>query len=166
MSVTSRIASLAEAEERLVEEDRLDRPDLLPLDLDPLLLCESGARLLGEREHRGELRSVQVPLVEELLGGLDDRGDDARLADDAAGGANGAVSRSLGDAADLQSELRCSRERITPRFHGRRTSVRCLAAPRDAVALDAEGPENDSERQVERLEHRALLDVQLEVGGS
>jgi hypothetical protein len=33
------------------------------------------------------------------------------------------------------------------------------------VALDAEGAEDDAERQVERLEHRALLDVELEVRG-
>ena len=43
----------------------------------------------------------------------------------------------------------------------------CAAWPvqRDPVALDAEGAEHDAERQVERLEHGALLDVELEVGG-
>jgi hypothetical protein len=40
-----------------------------------------------------------------------------------------------------------------------------LAAEGDLVALDPEGAEDDAERQVERLEHRALLDVELEVGG-
>ena len=43
--------------------------------------------------------------------------------------------------------------------------MRRLAAPRDPVALDAERPEHDAEREAERLEHRPLLDVQLEVGG-
>ena len=43
--------------------------------------------------------------------------------------------------------------------------MRGLAAEGDRVALDAERAEHDAERQVERLEHRALLDVQLEVGG-
>src|SRR5688572_22756553 len=42
--------------------------------------------------------------------------------------------------------------------------MRGLARPRDAGALDAERAEHDAERQVERLEHRALLDVELEVG--
>ena len=42
--------------------------------------------------------------------------------------------------------------------------MRRLPAPGDPVTLDAEGPEHDAERQVERLEDRALLDVQLEVG--
>ncbi len=42
--------------------------------------------------------------------------------------------------------------------------VRRLAAPGDARALDAERPEHDAERQLERLEHRPLLDVELQVG--
>jgi hypothetical protein len=41
--------------------------------------------------------------------------------------------------------------------------VRGLAAPRDPRALDAEGAEHHTQRQVHRLEHRPLLDVQLEV---
>jgi hypothetical protein len=43
--------------------------------------------------------------------------------------------------------------------------VSSLALPRDLVTLDAEGPEHDTERQTERLEHRPLFDVQLEVRG-
>ncbi len=39
-----------------------------------------------------------------------------------------------------------------------------LAVPRDARALDPERPEHDAEREIERLEHRALLDMELEVG--
>ena len=41
-----------------------------------------------------------------------------------------------------------------------------LAAPGDPVTLDTEGAEHDTEREVQRLEHRSLLDVQLEIGGS
>ena len=40
-----------------------------------------------------------------------------------------------------------------------------LARPGDLVALDAEGADHGAEREIHRLEHRALLDVQLEVGG-
>jgi len=40
-----------------------------------------------------------------------------------------------------------------------------LAAPGDPVALDSEGALDDTEWQTQRLEHRALLDVQLQVGG-
>ena len=39
-----------------------------------------------------------------------------------------------------------------------------LAAERDLVPLDAERPEHDAEREVERFEHGPLLDVQLEIG--
>ena len=40
-----------------------------------------------------------------------------------------------------------------------------LAGEADDMALDAVGPEHDRQGQVEALEHRALLDVQLQVGG-
>ena len=43
--------------------------------------------------------------------------------------------------------------------------MRRLAAEGDLVALDAERAEDDAERQVERLEHGPLLDVELEVRG-
>ena len=79
MPATSRDRLLAEAEQRVVEEDRLDRPDPLPLDLDRLLRGEALARCLRVGEHRRELRRVEVALVEQLLGGLDDRGDDPGL---------------------------------------------------------------------------------------
>ena len=72
---------------------------------------------------------------------------------------------SRGDLADLERELGRAGERVAALVHRRRAGVRGLAAPRDARALDAERAEHDAERQVERLEHRALLDVQLEVGG-
>ncbi len=42
--------------------------------------------------------------------------------------------------------------------------MRVRAREADAVALDAERAEHDAERLVLALEHRALLDVQLEVG--
>ena len=69
------------------------------------------------------------------------------------------------DRPDLERELRRAGERVAALVHRRRAGVRRLAAPRDEVALDAERAEHDAERQVERLEHRALLDVQLEIRG-
>ena len=71
----------------------------------------------------------------------------------------------LRDLADLELELRGAGERVAALVHRRRAGVRRLAAEGDLVALDAERAEHDAERQAERLEHRALLDVQLEVGG-
>ena len=71
---------VGELDQRVVEQDRLDVPDPLPLDLDVLLAREPLGRFLGHREHPRELRGVEVALVEQLLGRLDDGGDDPRLA--------------------------------------------------------------------------------------
>src|SRR5581483_4321004 len=76
---------VGERDQPLVERDRLDAPDPLPLDVDVLLPREALARHARELEEARELRGVEMALVEELLRGLDDRRDDARLADDAAG---------------------------------------------------------------------------------
>ena len=72
---------------------------------------------------------------------------------------------SRGDPADLERELRGAGERIASPVHRRRAGVRGLAGPGDQVTLDPEGAEHHAQREVERLEHRPLLDVQLEVGG-
>ena len=119
---------------------------------------------LREPQQLRERVSVEVPLVEQLLGRLDDGGDDPGLRHDAARGADRAPTDLRGDRADLERELRRAGERVAALVHRRRAGVRRLAAPRDLVALDAEGAEDDSERQVHRLEHGALLDVQLEIG--
>ena len=112
-----------------------------------------------------ELLGVEVALVEELLRGLDDRRDDARPADDAAGRADRSAAGARGDVADRERELRRARERVAPLVHRRRARMGRLAPPGDPMTLDAERPEHDSEREVERLEDGALLDVELEVGG-
>ena len=56
-------------------------------------------------------------------------------------------------------------ERVAPVVHRRGAGVRVGAGEAQPVALDAEAAEHDAERQAEPLQHRALLDVQLEVGG-
>src|SRR5581483_8183670 len=105
---------------------------------------------------------VEVPLVEQLLRRPDDGRDDPGPADDVARGADRAAADLRRDRADLERELRRSRERVAPLVHRRRAGVRRLALPRDLVALDAERAEDDAEREVQRLEDGALLDVQLE----
>src|ERR687885_1172038 len=105
-----------------------------------------------------------MALVEQALRRLDNRRDDPRLRHDAAHRAHRALAGSLRDLADLELELRGAGERVAALVHRRRAGVRGLAAERDPVALDAEGAEDDAEREPQRLEHRALLDVQLEVG--
>ena len=87
------------------------------------------------------------------------------LRDDAARRADRAVPDLGRDLADVERELRGAGERVAALVHRRRAGVRRLAAPGEARALDPERPEHDAERDVHRLEHRALLDVELEVRG-
>jgi len=68
------------------------------------------------------------------------------------------------DRADLEGKPRCPRERIATLVIGCRAGVCRLTPERHARALDAEGAEHNPERDVHRLEHRPLLDVQLEIG--
>src|SRR5581483_7440625 len=155
---------VGELDQRLVEQDRLDLPDSLPVDLEVLLARDSLRRPLRLVEHRRERRRVEVTLVEQAFRRLDDRRDDPRLRHDAADRADGAAADASRDLADLELELRRPRERVAALVHRRRARVRSLTAEGDAVALDAERAEDDTERELERLEHGALLDVQLEVG--
>ena len=148
----------------LVEQDRLDAPDRVPLDVDPFIGGEAHRGILRGGEHAGKRRFVQMALVEELLGRLDDRGDDSRLADDVARGTDRAAPRLASDRADLQREPGRPCERVAALVHGRRAGMSRLAAPGDPGALDPERAEHDPERQSQRLEHRPLLDVKLEVG--
>ena len=166
MPATSRIAVLAEADQRLVEQDRLDRPDPLPLDVDRLLGGEALAGLLrlGRASPRAARASrwrwsrscSAVSTTDVTIPGLQTTPPDVQTAPSPV---------RARDVADLERELRRAGERVAALVHRRRAGVRRLAAPRDAVALDAERAEHDAERQIERLEHRPLLDVQLEVGG-
>ena len=156
---------VGELDELGVEEDRLDAPDLLPFDLDVLLGREPLARLLGLPEHRGELRRVEMALVEEHGAGLDDRGDDSRPRHAAPHRADRSVAGALGDLADVERELRRRGQRVAALVHRSRAGVGRLAPEGDLVAFDPEGAEDDAERDVHRLEHGPLLDVELQVGG-
>ena len=128
-----------------------------------LLPREPFAGLPGLAQHLRQLARVEVTLIEETFRSLDHGRDDPRLRDDAAHRADAAVVRC--DRADLEREPRRARERVAALVHRRRAGVRRLTAERDARALDAERAEHDAQRQIHRLEHRPLLDVQLEVGG-
>ena len=156
---------LREPDQGLVEQDRLDSPDALPCDLDLLLRGEPAGRILGLGEHRREPVGVEVPLVEQLLRSLHHRGDDPRPTDDVAAGTDRTAAGLGSDAPDVERQPGRACEGVAPLVHRRRAGVGGLARPGDPVALDAERAEDDAEREVERLEHGALLDVQLEVGG-
>ena len=73
-------------------------------------------------------------------------------------------SRARGVVAPRQRAARGGEEGVAAQVHRRRAGVRVRAGEAHRVALDAERAEHDAEREVELLEHRPLLDVQLEVG--
>ena len=74
-----------------------------------------------------------------------------------------AVVWRLRDLAKGERGLRRGEKGITPHRDRRGSGVRGLADEPQHVALDAERPEHDAGGLVHRLEHRALLDVQLEI---
>ena len=150
---------VCELEQRFVEEDRLDVPDPLPFHLDVLFFGEPLRSALRVVQHRGELSGVEVTLVEQALGRLDHRGDDAGLRDDPAHRADRAVTRPLRDLADLELEPRRTGERVAALVHRRRAGVRRLSTKSDLVTLDAERAQHDAERKLHRLEDGSLLDV-------
>ena len=65
--------------------------------------------------------------------------------------------------AYLERQLCSGGQCIAPRIHRSRTGMGFLAVERNGVALDALGPEYDSQRQTEAFEHRALFNVQLDI---
>ena len=104
-----------------------------------------------------------MTLVEQALRRFDDRRDDPRLRHDAADRAHRTATRPLRDLADLQLQPSRACERIATLVHRCRAGVRSLPSKGDLVTLHAERPQDDPQRQVHRLEHRPLLDVQLQV---
>ena len=104
-----------------------------------------------------------MPQIERRGAGAGDDVGDAGLRLDPSGGADPAlVAR---DVACREREARRAGQRVAPQMHRRRAGVRGLAAKGDLVTLGGEGAGDDSQRQAHRLEHRSLLDVELEVGG-
>src|SRR2546422_7968977 len=95
-----------ECNQSVVEEDRLDVPDPLPLDADVLVACVLLRRTLRLVEHGCELRRIEMPLIEEALCRLDDRSDHAWLRHDSAHRADGAVAGPLRDLPNLELQSR------------------------------------------------------------
>src|SRR4029450_8804911 len=60
---------VGELDQLVVEQDRLDVPNPLPVDVDIALCGEAGSGLPRGLEHRGELLGLEVALVEQALGG-------------------------------------------------------------------------------------------------
>ena len=90
------VTSVVETAECLLDQRNLDADELASM----LEAAKTAASKFAEE------RNVEVALVEQALGRLDDRRDDARLGDDAAHRADCSAAGTLGDLADLQLELR------------------------------------------------------------
>ena len=151
-----------DVDQALVERDRLDPPDLLDLHRAALL----GGEPLGGREelglHRRQRGGVEVALVDQYLGAARHGRDDARRAGGGADRADAVVAQR--DLAQLERGSRGREKRVAPLADGRRAGVRGLAGEVRPEALDADGAEHRADGEALGLEHRALLDVQLQVG--
>ena len=162
LPATSRQAAGGRRHELVVERDRIDAPEVLELDRAALRLggALGGRAHLGE--HLGELAGSEVALIDEQRRAARNRGDDTRLAARVAHRADAVVPAR--DLAQLEREARGREERVAPLVDRRRPGVRGLPVEDDAVTLDADGAEHRADGETLALEHRALLDVQLEVG--
>ena len=152
----------AKHDQALVERDRRDRPEVLQLNLAAVIrrgLLASGA---GLGEHRRQLVRVEVTLVQQHLRASGHRGHHAGLARGPADGADPVVLEA--DVADRERGLRGGHEGVVPHRHRRCARVGGLAGEHRQVTLHAEGPEHGRRRLALALEHRALLDVALDVG--
>ena len=73
--------------------------------------------------------------------------------------------RSIARLARGEAEAPGGEERVVAQVHRRAAGVAGLAGERDRVALDAEAADHRRGGLARLLQARALLDVQLEVGG-
>ena len=156
---------LGELDQRVVEEDRLDPPDATPSR--PRCRSSAAKRSAASRASASSRASSPasrwrwssscsaVSTTEVTIPGRQTTPPEVQTAP---------PPTSAAIVADLERELGGAGERVPALVHRRRAGVGRLAVPRDPRALDAERAEHDAERKIERLEHRALLDVQLEVG--
>ena len=71
---------------------------------------------------------------------------------------------SRGGLADGEDEAGAGDEGVPPGVHREAAALHRLAADPHGVAHDPGGAGDDAHREAVALEHRALLDVQLEVG--
>ena len=147
-----------------VERDRLDPPHRLRFELASALRRHRLGRGAGSRRASSASSSgLGVPQVDEQLGLTRRPRSGSRAAGQRAGGRHAGVA-----ACDLlhpQSQLGRGKAGVAAAVHRRRPGVRGLAAEPEAVALDPGAAADRGGPQALRLEHRPLLDVQLEVGG-
>ena len=157
---------LRELDQRLVEQDRLDRSRSAPTRprrsprrrtaATPRAPASSIAASFAASSARWSSRHSAVSTTEVTIPGFVTTAPIVHTAPPPAPRAISRISSSSFARAAASASRRWS--------IGVEPGVRRLTAERDLVALDAERAEHDAEREAHRLEHRPLLDVQLEVG--
>ena len=157
----------AQIDEPRIEPAGIDAPHVPPLHADAV--GRGGARRRVARVGQGLPQRVgfERPLIEGDLAHAGHGGHDRRLHRHGADGAHhaGVGSRvAPGDLAAGERRLGGGEERIAAHRDRRRARVRGLADEAQDVALDTVGADDRAGRSAHRLEHRPLLDVQLEVG--
>src|SRR5829696_8227671 len=146
----------------LVKRYRLYLPEPLPLDRHIFLPRYPLARLLRRLQHVGEHAGVQGALVQRHLAPPVERSDDARSNVHGTDSAAHVVpSRRVVPKLDGRAGRRD--KGVPAHVHRRRAGVGVLPRKAHCVPLDPERPEHHSQRQVHALQHRTLLDVQLQV---
>ncbi len=111
--------------------------------------------------HPGERAGVGVPEIDREAGTAGDGGDDAGVELDHARGPDSAAVD--GGALDRERGLGRRQAGVPADVHRRGSRVRRLAGEGQQLALDAGAAGDRGARQSLGLEHRALLDVQLQV---
>ena len=135
--------------------------------LTPLAAAARGGGLAGVGERLPQRLGLERPLVEGDLAHARHRGHDRRLHRHGADRADHpGLGRRVapGDLAAGQGGFGGGEEGVAAHRNRRRAGVRGLSDEPQDVALHAVGADDRAGGSAHRLEHRALLDVQLEVG--
>ena len=106
---------------------------------------------------------VEMTLIERDAAIFDHAGDDSGPR--GAGTDRAYAAMFFGNAVDLGTHFGRGEEGIFAAVHRCAAGMRGLPAEGDRVSLDAESSENGAERQIEIEQHRALFDVQFQIGG-
>src|SRR3569623_1345548 len=123
---------------------------------------------LRVREHLLQYLAIERAQIDRDLRRARHRRDEVRLDLDHAARRDDARPRVLArvldrDLAAAERELGRGEERVLAQVDRRGAGVRGLTDELEAVALDAHRAEHDADRLLQLLEHRPLLDVELEI---
>src|ERR1051325_2847952 len=152
----------AKIDKIFVKQNRLDAPNPFPGKIDISFSSEFLACAFCFAQHSRERAGIEMALIQRDPAFFDHACDDARFGCAGTDRANAAVA-ALGDAINFGTHFGRGEKRVTSPIHRRAAGMRGLTAKGDRMTLDAEGSEDNAEREIEIEKHRALFDVQLEI---